>query len=710
MIFHAKTLQVKEISDGIYEILFRAPTSANILDMTTLKSLRKAIHNIKNIEGLKGVVLSSSKQHFMLGADIYEFLDVFSQPSQNISEWLELAHSTFSELETLDVPTVCALNGYVLGGGLELALSCDFRIATSNTQLRFPETTLGIIPGYGGCVRATRLLGIENAFDIIAHAKMLTSDQSLALGMIDSITSPQQLKDAALQSAVHAAQQPAWLNKRRAIKRNKPLISSLEKDMSLFALKNGLETRVSAHSKIYHHLIDVISASTELSFSEASAAEIKHFVALATSKDTRLLVCAQLNDQEQKRRIKQSKQQVRELARCACITPVNDTSLLLSQHSVTNHVPVLLKDSEKPTLKMAVQQLSQRIKQQCEQRNLDLDNLSRAIASIRPTINYSGIEFANIVVEATRFNPRAKLQRLKELQQVIHSPNTQLISINDGEATQPLSDALKQPLIGLHLSHLNNQPAIAEIACSHDVNNEAKLRVSEYLFRLGYHPIAINDDKGSFVQRVITKLMIAFSSWVKEGADAERIDDIMEHELGWQVGPGKLADEIGLDTLYHWIKQSSHNDLSDKGPIAELYGKRMLGKKSLHGFYQYDKTLKVLQANPLISQTYDGDNTYLHPIDHEHAFDRLVMPVINEALSCLSEKVINKASDGDFMLIHALGFPRSLGGAFIYLDTIGIETYQKHLLSSGTMPPKALAQYHAKNMHFYQQDTGVAPC
>ena len=163
MIYQANTLQVKELKDGIAELTFCAPQSVNKLDLATLQSLDEALDALHATAGLKGLILNSDKDAFIVGADITEFLGLFAKPEAELDQWLQFANRIFNKLEDLPVPTLSALTGFTLGGGCECVLATDFRIGDKTTSIGLPETKLGIMPGFGGTVRLPRLIGADSA-------------------------------------------------------------------------------------------------------------------------------------------------------------------------------------------------------------------------------------------------------------------------------------------------------------------------------------------------------------------------------------------------------------------------------------------------------------------------------------------------------------------------------------------------------------------
>ena len=184
MIYQSPTIEVELLEDNIAHLCFKAQGSVNKLDRATLDSLSAALDSIKQDSSIKALMLSSAKDAFIVGADITEFLGLFTEEDAVLHSWLEQANDVFNKLEDLPFPTISAINGFALGGGCETILATDFRIADTTARIGLPETKLGIIPGFGGTVRLPRLIGADNALEWITSGKDQRPDAALKVGEI----------------------------------------------------------------------------------------------------------------------------------------------------------------------------------------------------------------------------------------------------------------------------------------------------------------------------------------------------------------------------------------------------------------------------------------------------------------------------------------------------------------------------------------------
>ncbi|MFT5676072.1 MAG: 3-hydroxyacyl-CoA dehydrogenase/enoyl-CoA hydratase/3-hydroxybutyryl-CoA epimerase, partial [Paraglaciecola sp.] len=198
MIYAGKSLKVALLQDGIAELVFDAQGSVNKFDQQTVQELADASEALKNNNDVKGVVVRSAKSTFIVGADITEFTSLFSMPDEEVLAWVAKTSQVFDQFEDLPFPTIAAINGFALGGGFEMTLACDLRVADTTANIGFPEVKLGLMPGFGGTVRLPRLIGADNAVEWMTTGRDRKAAAALAHGAVDAVVAPEKLFDAAL--------------------------------------------------------------------------------------------------------------------------------------------------------------------------------------------------------------------------------------------------------------------------------------------------------------------------------------------------------------------------------------------------------------------------------------------------------------------------------------------------------------------------------
>lgn len=296
MIYQSNTLQVKELKDGIAELSFCSPGSVNKLDLATLESLDQALDALKDHSGLRGLILTSDKDSFIVGADITEFLGLFAKPEDELDQWVQFANSIFSKLEDLPVPTLSAMSGHALGGGCECVLATDFRIGDATTSIGLPETKLGIMPGFGGCVRLPRVIGADSAMEIITQGKACRADEALKVGLLDAVVDTESLRQSAITTVSQAADGTLDWQNRRHQKTSALTLSKMEAMMSFTILSTGC-AKAGPHYPAPMTAVVAIEEAARSARDEALDVERKHFVKLAKSEEAKSLVGLFLNDQ-----------------------------------------------------------------------------------------------------------------------------------------------------------------------------------------------------------------------------------------------------------------------------------------------------------------------------------------------------------------------------------------------------------------------------
>ncbi|MDW6002434.1 fatty acid oxidation complex subunit alpha FadB [Vibrio mangrovi] len=715
MIFQSKTLQVKEIEGGILELQFCSPQSVNTLDTATLGYLDEALDVIQKVPDLKGLILTSDKESFIVGADINEFLGLFQYPSEELEQWLHYANRIFCKLEDLPVPTISALCGYALGGGCECVLATDFRIATPSTKIGLPETRLGIMPGFGGCVRLPRLIGADNALEAIVQAKILNAEQALSVGLVDAISTEENLLETAKQTLDDAIHLRINWKKIRQEKCAPLTLSSVEQLMVFSTAKGMTHQKVSTHYMAPFLAIETIEASAMLHRDEALNIERKNFVTLAKSDQATALVSIYLNDQYIKGLAKKAKKSLTHPMNHSAVIGAGVMGGGIAYQSAIKGIPAVLKDIVPESLKLGMDHTAQLLEQGVKRGKLSPREMANTLSSIRPTLNYAGIEDVDIVVEAVVENPKIKSSVLKELEEKV-SPNTILTSNTSTIPITDLASGLSRPenFCGMHFFNPVHKMPLVEIIRGKHTSEETIATVVAFAAHMGKSPIVVNDCPGFFVNRVLFPYFLAFCQLLDEGYDFSHIDKIMEKDFGWPMGPAYLLDVVGIDIAYHaqQVICQAYPERMKASPdniITRLYEAKRFGQKTGEGFYQYytdkrGKSKKVL--SPDINQLVYSSGEPQPVTDSQMIMDRMMVPMMNEVILCMEENIIFSPAEADIALVYGLGFPPFRGGVCRYLDTIGIPQYIQTAQSYQSLGelyrvPKSLEEMAREEKVFY---------
>ena len=721
MIYQAKTLQVKEVQDGIAELCFNAPQSVNKLDLATLESLDAALDELQNHSEIKGLLLTSDKDSFIVGADITEFLGLFAKPEHELDQWLQFANRIFSKLEDLPFPTLAVMRGHALGGGCECVLATDIRIGDQTTSIGLPETKLGIMPGFGGCVRLPRVIGADSAMEIITQGKACRADEALKIGLLDAVVDSDALMTSALTTLSLAINEKVDWQARRKQKTSPLSLSHIEAMMSFTMAKGLVAQKAGPHYPAPMTAVIAIEEAAQCSRDEALAIERKHFVKLAKSEEAKSLVGLFLNDQHIKALAKQSAKSATTSTERAAVLGAGIMGGGIAYQSALKGVPVLMKDIAQGSLDLGMREASKLLNKQLERGRIDGFKMSGILASITPSLHYAGIDSANVIVEAVVENPKVKAAVLSEVEALadenaILASNTSTIPIN------LLAKSLKRPqnFCGMHFFNPVHRMPLVEVIRGEHTSEDTINRVVAYAAQMGKSPIVVNDCPGFFVNRVLFPYFGGFSMLLRDGADFTNVDKVMERKFGWPMGPAYLLDVVGIDTAHHAqdvMAQGFPERMakSERDVIDVLFDAKRYGQKNQLGFYAYTADRKGKpsknfseEITPLLAEVCAKPQGF----DDQTIIERMMIPMINEVVLCLQEGIIASPQEADMALVYGLGFPPFRGGVCRYLDSLGIAQYlemSKQYAHLGAMyqAPQLLIDMAEQGTQFYQaQQTG----
>ncbi|HCH0918383.1 fatty acid oxidation complex subunit alpha FadB [Vibrio sp. SALL6] len=715
MIYQADTLQVKEIQDGIAELSFCSPKSVNKLDLATLESLDKALDALTSHQGLKGLMLTSDKDAFIVGADITEFLGLFAKTDAELDQWLQFANSIFNKLEDLPVPTISVLKGHTLGGGCECVLATDMRIGDKTTSIGLPETKLGIMPGFGGCVRLPRVIGADSAMEIITQGKACRADEALKIGLLDAVVKTDALYESALQTLTSAINEKIDWQARRKQKTSPLTLSKLESMMSFTMAKGLVAQKAGPHYPAPMTAVITIEEGARFARNEALDIERKYFVKLAKSEEAKALVGLFLNDQYIKGIAKKAAKSASKDTERAAVLGAGIMGGGIAYQSALKGVPVLMKDIAQPSLDLGMTEASKLLNKRLAQGRIDGFKMAGILASITPSLHYAGIENSDVIVEAVVENPKVKAAVLSEVEShvgedTVITSNTSTIPIN------LLAQSLKRPenFCGMHFFNPVHRMPLVEIIRGEKTSDETINRVVAYAAKMGKSPIVVNDCPGFFVNRVLFPYFGGFSMLLRDGADFTKVDKVMERKFGWPMGPAYLLDVVGIDTAHHAqavMAEGFPERMGKQGrdAIDALFEVNKYGQKNGNGFYSYTidkkgKPKKTFTEDilPVLADVCADKQEF----DEQTIIQRMMIPMINEVVLCLQEGIIATPQEADMALVYGLGFPPFRGGVFRYLDRVGIAEFvemAKQHAELGAMyhVPQMLIDMAAKGESFY---------
>jgi len=598
MLFKSDSFEVSFIKENIAEFKFCVPGPVNKLSQQTLQECGQALTELANNSDIKGMVFTSDKDHFIIGADIFEFLPTFDKPEAELVEWIKNATDVFDQLEDLPFPTISAVNGMALGGGCEWVLATDYRVAAPDLKLGLPEVKLGIMPGFGGTVRLPRIIGADNAMTWITTGKEHRAEEALKIGAIDSVVAPDKLLTSAVKMLEQAIEGKLdWQTKRQ--EKLQPLkMNRVEQGMS-FAMAEGMVyAQTKGHYPSPMMAVKTIKAAANHGRAEAMAIENANFAKLAKTPEAAAQVGIFLADQF-------IKSKARKLAK-ANNTEIKQAAVLgagimgggIAYQSAYKGVPIIMKDIQPSALDLGMNEASKILGKQLERGRLTLDKMVKTLGAIKPTLNDNDLQTADIVVEAVVENPKIKQAVLAKLEADMPE-NTVLTSNTSTICIDVLASALKKPenFCGMHFFNPVHRMPLVEIIRGSKTSDATINAVVDYALKLGKSPIVVNDCPGFFVNRVLFPYFAGFNQLVVEGVNFAKADKVMENVFGWPMGPAYLLDVVGLDTAHHCTDVMADGfptrmARQEKDPVAVLAAANRFGQKNGKGFYQYQMDKK----------------------------------------------------------------------------------------------------------------------
>ncbi|CUS47796.1 MAG: multifunctional 3-hydroxyacyl-CoA dehydrogenase / enoyl-CoA hydratase / 3-hydroxybutyryl-CoA epimera [Idiomarinaceae bacterium HL-53] len=680
MIYQGDNLSVNVIEPGIAELKFDAQGSVNKFDEYTLNQFSEALDALAQSSEVKGLIVTSGKSTFIVGADITEFLTLFANVEET-KTWVHKASRVFDKLEDLPFPTVAAVNGFALGGGCETILACDFRVADATAVIGLPEVKLGLIPGFGGTVRMPRLVGPDNALEAITTGMNYKPEKALAIGLVDAVVAPDDLRDAALtmvRDAIageldwKAARQP----KLEALKANET-----ERLMTFSTAKGMVFAKAGKHYPSPHAAVEVVERGAGEAREGALLVENELFVKLTQTDACRAQVGIFLADQVVKGKSKKLAKASELNLRRAGVLGAGIMGGGIAYQSAVKGVPVVMKDIRQEALDLGMKEASKILGKGMERGKLDAKKMAATLTSITPTLHNNELEGVDIVVEAVVENPKVKASVLSEVEKVVSenaiiTSNTSTISIN--QLAQSLEDPSR--FCGMHFFNPVHKMPLVEIIRGKHTTDETIAAVTAYALQMGKTPIVVNDCPGFLVNRVLFPYFAGFSKLLDDGIDFPAIDKVMEKQFGWPMGPAYLCDVVGLDTADHATDVMAAGfptrmPRDDEGAIAKLAAAKRYGQKNGKGFYAYGVDKKGKPTKEVQADVYEIIGEKANSAEADEIIARCMIPMVNEMVRCLEEGIVDSAEEADISLIYGLGFPPFRGGAFRYLETVGLQKF-----------------------------------
>ncbi|MCG3724744.1 fatty acid oxidation complex subunit alpha FadJ [Vibrio cincinnatiensis] len=621
---------------------------------------------------LKGLIIYSLKpDNFIAGADV-RMLDACRSASEAQSLATQ-GQQMFQQLEAFPFPVVAAIHGPCLGGGLELALACDYRVCSDDdkTRLGLPEVMLGLLPGSGGTQRLPRLIGLLPALDLILTGKQLRANKAKKLGVVDACVPESVLLDVAQRFITDKGK-----------KRGKVTLSVKEKLMANTGFgrkvifdqarkKTAQKTR--GNYPAADAILEVIETGLDKGFKAGLAKEATRFGELVMTPESKALRSIFFATTEMKKEYG-SDAKPRDIQRVSVL----GGGLMgagISHVSVAKaKLPVRIKDVSNDGILNALSYNYKLFDKQRKRRIISKSQLQSQMMKLSGGTDFTGFQHLDVVIEAVFEDLPLKQQMVAEVEQHAQ-PDTIFATNTSSLPIKKIAEKAARPenIVGLHYFSPVEKMPLVEVIPHSTTSADTIATVVALAKQQGKTPIVVKDCAGFYVNRILAPYMNEAAKVLLAGEPIEKIDAALLN-FGFPVGPITLLDEVGID-VGSKIMPILVNELGPRfqGPevFEALLNDNRKGRKTGKGFYSYkggkkkqvDKSVyKLLKLTPESKWS-----------DKEIAL-RCVLPMLNEAVRCLDDGIIHSARDGDIGAIFGIGFPPFLGGPFRYMDQLGLKT------------------------------------
>lgn len=669
MLFNGTHFKLTRNTQNIAILDFFSP--ARLVSQAAITELHLVLDQLLTEQKINGLVLTTSTDNFAFGADINEFIPLFSGGAD---KHLVYTHAAFNKLEDLPFPTVSIINGHCYGGGLEFVLATDYRIATPNLSACFPEVKIGILPAMGGTTRMTRLVGLDTALSWLTSGRNFTAEQALKDGFISGIVERKHAMEAALNLLNSCnSEEIDYLTAKTRKKAPLPL-NCHELQMSLNVARGMIFKNAGPNYPAPMAIVDVIELSAKQSREQALTNEITVLVEQLINTGHSTAMChvylASFAVKSKAKKIAGAKTQ-----ECAVI----GAGIMgggIAYANATKGIRTPMKDINQSGLDLGLSTAVSLLEKPVKRGKFSFKKAATILNNIVPTLTSAALTNADMVIEAVVENPAVKANVLKECEQSITADaviasNTSTISITQ------LANQLTRPekFIGIHFFNPVNKMPLVEVIRGKETSDDTVAKAVAYVNQIGKTAIVVNDCAGFFVNRILTPYMRAYSNLIAAGVNPLNIEKTMK-KYGMPMGPAELIDVVGIDTSSHVLdimsQNYAHMPLPRNNIVKTLLDNGCLGQKNGTGFYLWSKDRRGRTV-----KTWNQDVVSLFEItvtlelDEDSIINALLLPMMFEAQRALDEGIISSKQEADIAMIYGTGFPAFRGGLCYVMDSIG---------------------------------------
>ncbi len=691
----------RQVDDGICTLTFDRPDSgANIFDAATLQELDEHLDMIEKDGSLRGLIVTSAKKSiFIAGADLKTLLE--DAQTGALREFIATGQGVFNRIAALKIPSVAAIHGACAGGGYEMTLACHYRVASddSATRIGLPETTLGLVPAWGGCTRLPRLIGLGAAREVILNGKLHSARGALKIGLVDEIVPRDQLLDVAR-------------NKIAQGKRHTPSPPHIETQV-----KRPPESGNPAPARAF----DIIHRALKSSPQESMQRELDAIVDLGQSEPTQNLIRNFFLAEKYKKGTSTS---LHPKVVHAAVIGAGIMGSGIAQWLSSRGVTVILRDVSRDILDRGLAKIEKTYDDVVRRGLMSEEDAKRGRARIVASTAPMELRDVEFVIEAASEKMEIKKEIFRELSMQA-GPHTIVATNTSALRVSELADCTVAPerVVGLHFFNPVSRMKLVEVVLAKETSGEAREHALAFVRQIGKLPVVVRDSPGFLVNRVLFPCLLDAAELFEAGVEPDKIDNALV-EWCMPMGPLRLIDEIGVDiTIDIAATLEEAFGRRDHAPAVLLWLRdgQMLGRKSSVGFYKYDG--KTAAPNNALAQWRRGlhgdvegaEGPVIPPDWHrdprlrltgEELAHRLVFLMVNEAARCLEENVVEAPEDADYGMILGTGFAPFRGGPLRFAEHFGLKEVVDQLemlarVDEKFAPCELLKQHARAGTRFY---------
>jgi 3-hydroxyacyl-CoA dehydrogenase/alkylation response protein AidB-like acyl-CoA dehydrogenase/enoyl-CoA hydratase/carnithine racemase len=686
--------------------LDRPGSAANIFDRRALVELGEELDSIEAATGLKGLIITSAKRSiFVAGADLKSINENPSPAAVN--ELVELGQSVTYRIGALKIPTAAAIHGAAVGGGYEICLACDYRVASNDkaTKLGLPETQIGLLPAWGGATRLPRLIGLPKALGIILAGKTLPAKRALKTGMVDAVVPAEYVVETAAKMLARGKRKPAkhrLVNNRVAA----TLIGS--------RLRRQLHRKTRGNYPAVLKALEVVTSGIGKTIAQSLILERKGILELAQTEACRNLIGLFFLQEKAKKRALPGNETGSSpaIARTAVIG-AGVMGAGIAQWLSSRRFPVILRDINPERVAAGMGAVAKVYQDAINHHVFTPTEAREGMDRVQPAPTEVPLRNLDLVIEAAVEDLDLKKKIFQQLDTLagddtILATNTSALPISE------LAAGTKNPerVVGLHFFNPVHRMQLVEIVAARQTSPETLSRALQFVQQIGKLPVIVKDSPGFLVNRILMPYLVEAGALFESGVSIERIDEAML-DFGMPMGPLRLLDEVGIDVAMH-VARTLAAGFRDRMVVPQVLHRMavagLLGRKSGAGFYLHQKG-KEPWPNPQATQFAKGAS---HSITSTELQSSMALLMVNEAARCLEEGIVEEAADVDFAMVMGTGFAPFRGGPLRYADTVGAATLvatMDQLVAAGAShfaPCELLRTMAAEGKKFYGLEKIVA--